>query len=128
MLAGLREIARVHGGDFRLTPNQNLIVAGVSPDERPRLEPLLAEYGLDRPPGLLRQNAIACVALPTCGLAMAESECYLPGLISKLEAVLAALTPILRRYAAERLPGELFGDFAIRVGYVREIRAGREFG
>lgn len=89
MLAGVREIARIHGGDFRLTPNQNLIIAGIAPEEREQVAALLSEYGLDRRPGLLRQNAIACVALPTCGLAMAESERYLPGLIGKLEAILA---------------------------------------
>jgi len=50
---------------------------------------LLAEYGLDTPVGGLRRNAIACVALPTCGLALAESERYLPSLITRLDALLA---------------------------------------
>ena len=99
--AGLAEIARGHGGDFRLTPNQNLIIAGIAPGEQTRIAALLAAHGLDRPHSLLRRNAMACVALPTCGLAMAESERYLPSLIGKLEAIAAecglADTPIIVR-------------------------------
>jgi len=49
------------------------------------VEALLAEYGLETPVGGLRRNAMACVALPTCGLALAESERYLPELITRLE-------------------------------------------
>lgn len=90
VLSGLREIAGVHTGDFRLTPNQNLIVSGIAEDERPAIEKLLDEFGVrglqGGPP--LRQQALACVALPTCGLAMAESERYLPELIAKIEPLL----------------------------------------
>lgn len=84
---GLREIARVHTGDFRLTANQNLIIARVSPQDRARIDALVAEYGLDgyRSASGLRRNQISCVALPTCGLALAESERYLPELITELE-------------------------------------------
>jgi sulfite reductase (NADPH) hemoprotein beta-component len=91
IMDGLRAIARVHEGSFRLTPNQNLTIAEITDERRPEIERLLAEYGLDqlnRASGL-RLNAIACVALPTCGLAMAESERYLPSLITKAEAILA---------------------------------------
>ena len=195
LMTGLREIAKIHDGDFRLTANQNLIIASIEPAKRPQIESLLARYRLadsDRRKAL-RLNSMACVALPTCGLAMAESERYLPSLIGKLERVLdecglandaitvrmtgcpngcarpylaeigfvgkslgkynvylgggfagerlnklyrsalsepeilAELTPILQRYAAERRQGERFGDFAIRAGYVSEVRAGREF-
>ena len=45
-IAGLREIAKVHKGHFRLTPNQNVIVVGVSPEDKPQIEALLAKYGL----------------------------------------------------------------------------------
>jgi sulfite reductase (NADPH) hemoprotein beta-component len=181
---GLREIARRHKGHFRLTPNQNLVIADIAPRARAGIERLLVEYGLSgRPdqPSLLRRNAMACVALPTCGLAMAESERYLPSLIDKLDPLLArhglADTPItlrmtgcpngcarpyiaeigltgrapgkynlyvgggfhgerlnqmllenvgeaeilatldglFARYAAERLPGEHFGDYCVRI-------------
>jgi sulfite reductase (NADPH) hemoprotein beta-component len=90
---GLRAIAAVHKGVFRLTPNQNLMIADIAPEDRPEIEQLLREYGLDeteRGRSALRLNSMACVALPTCGLAMAESERYLPDLVTKVEAILDA--------------------------------------
>jgi sulfite reductase (NADPH) hemoprotein beta-component len=195
LMDGLRAIARVHKGTFRITPNQNLIISDVAPEDRPAVEELIAEHGLDhveRRSGL-RRNSMACVALPTCGLAMAESERYLPDLVTKIEAILAAhgltddpitirmtgcpngcarpyiaeigltgrapgkynlylgggfhgqrlnkmylenvgesaileaLDETLGRYAREREPGERFGDFAIRAGYVPEVTQGRFF-
>jgi sulfite reductase (NADPH) hemoprotein beta-component len=90
MMDGLREIARIHQGMFRVTPNQNLVVADITPAERPAIEKLMEEYGLaalNRASGL-RLNSMACVALPTCGLAMAESERYLPDLITKIDNIL----------------------------------------
>ncbi len=92
LLTGLREIARVHRGDFRLTPNQNLIVAGVEPGARAFIDALVVRYGLDahlRSTPLAR-DALACVALPTCPLAMAEAERYLPDLLRAVEDRLAA--------------------------------------
>ena len=91
-LTGLREIAKIHQGDFRLTPNQNLIIARIPPEERPRIEALLAQYQLDgfERASNLRKYALSCVALPTCGLAFAESERYLPRIMDLLEARLAA--------------------------------------
>lgn len=75
-------------GDIRLTTNQNLIVAGVAPENKPKVEALLAECGLGpRNTSAIRLNAMACVALPTCGLAMAESERYLPSLLTQIEAL-----------------------------------------
>lgn len=194
-LDGVREIARVHQGDFRLTPNQNLIVARIQPSERPRIEDLAQRYGLTAGEHhtALRRGAVACVALPTCGLAMAESERYLPQLLGKIEPILAeaglsgqqiiirmsgcpngcsrpylgeigfagkgpgqynlylgagfrgdrlnclyrenigeeeilaTLGPILHHYAQERTPGEHFGDFVVRLGYVRAVRGGKDF-
>lgn len=89
---GLREIARIHRGDFRLTPNQNLIVANVAPAERSRIEALLREYKLDTANHAtgLRLHAMSCVALPTCGLALAESERLLPELVKSLETEIEA--------------------------------------
>jgi sulfite reductase (NADPH) hemoprotein beta-component len=89
-LSALRRIAEQHEGDFRITANQNLIVAGVRPERRAAIEEIAASNGLSAPPSGLRRNAVACVALPTCGLALAESERYLPDLLDALDARLAA--------------------------------------
>ncbi|TBR39238.1 MULTISPECIES: assimilatory sulfite reductase (NADPH) hemoprotein subunit [Dyella] len=181
-LTGLREIARVHTGDFRLTCNQNVIVANVRADDRQRIDALVHEYRLDAylRGSAIRRHAVACVALPTCGLAMAEAERYLPTFLGRVEgllgahgltdapillrlsgcpngcsrpylgeialvgrgpgrydlrlaadfsgqrlnriyrenideeAILAALDPLLARYASERGAGEHFGDFLLR--------------
>lgn len=87
MRSGLREIAKIHDGDFRLTANQNLIIANVSPTKRPEIEKLLEQYGIkdSHLKSALRLNALACVALPTCALALAEAERFLPDLITELE-------------------------------------------
>jgi sulfite reductase (NADPH) hemoprotein beta-component len=180
--SALREIAQVHTGDFRLTPSQNLSISGVTPAQKPVIGAILAKHGIadDSRRSGLRRNALSCVALPTCGLALAESERVLPDILAKFEAVLdeagladdaisirvtgcpngcarpylaeiglvgkapnkyalylgasyngtrlnrlaapsltvdAALeflTPVIRRYALERAPGEGFGDFCDR--------------
>jgi len=87
LMTGLREVAAIHGGEFRLTANQNVIIANVGPDQRERIGDTLRRNGVDPAEDLtaLRRASMACVALPTCGLAMAESERYLPSLIDKLE-------------------------------------------
>jgi sulfite reductase (NADPH) hemoprotein beta-component len=85
---GLREIAALNIGRFIITANQNLVLADIPAEHRAQIIALLQEYGLDRQAGGLRRNAIACVALPTCGLALAESERYLPSLVTRLEAEL----------------------------------------
>jgi sulfite reductase (NADPH) hemoprotein beta-component len=183
MRTAIREIAEIHTGDFRLTTSQNLTISGVTPEQKPRIEAILAKHGLDKENerSLLRLNSLSCVALPTCGLALAESERVLAATIEKFDAVLAEaglqqqaislritgcpngcarpylaeigfsgrapnkyalyigaayngtrlnrllspsitlddgvklLTPIIHQYAAERLPGEGFGDFCHRV-------------
>ena len=90
-LDGLRAIAALGVGRFIITANQNLALSGIPDADRPRFEALLAEYGLDKTAGGLRRNAVACVALPTCGLSLAESERYLPSLVTRLEEELAAV-------------------------------------
>ena len=90
LLTGMRRIAEVHDGEIRITPNQNLIIANVGDDKRAEIEALVAAHGLHGRAGALRRNSMACVALPTCGLALAESERYLPSLVTKLEERLAA--------------------------------------
>lgn len=90
LMTGLREIAKVHTGDFRLTANQNLVIGNVSTQKKKKIEELIKEYGLTD--GLqnsaLRRSSMACVSLPTCGMAMAEAERYLPDLIDKIEPML----------------------------------------
>ncbi len=89
MKTGLREIAKVHKGDFRLTPNQHLCLSGVPDDDLDMIKGMLKKYKLDNLHfSGLRLSSSACVAFPTCGLAMAESERYLPELITKLEGCL----------------------------------------
>ena len=195
LLDGLGEIARAHPGGFRLTPNQNLVIANVAARDRQLIEGLLEGFNLAElnAQGGVRRNAIACVALPTCGLAMAEAERYLPSLLPQIEsllarhglaeepitlrisgcpngcsrpyiaeigltgrapgkynlylgggfhgqrlnkmdlenvgeaAILARLDTVIAHFARERLDGERFGDFAIRAGYVPEVKAGRDF-
>ncbi|MFA7441225.1 MAG: NADPH-dependent assimilatory sulfite reductase hemoprotein subunit [Sphingomonadaceae bacterium] len=90
LLDALRDIARIHRGTFRLTPNHNLFISGIRAEDKPAIEALLAEHRLDeRDVTPIRRNAIACVALPTCALAMAESERYMPELLPKIEAIMA---------------------------------------
>ena len=88
--SALREIAQIHEGDFRLTPSQNISISGVSDAGKPAIEAVLSKYGLadQNRQSALRLNALSCVALPTCGLALAESERALPPLLEKLEQVL----------------------------------------
>ncbi len=193
LMSGLRAIANIHRCEFVLTANQNLMIAGVAAEDKASIEGVLAEYSLDRGVSRLRQRAMACVALPTCGLALAESERYLPSLVTKLDtlmadaglaedeivfrmtgcpngcarpylaevamvgrgpgryhlylgaafdgtrlnklyrrdvdeaAILAALGPLLHSYAADRQPGERFGDWCIRAGHVQATTAGNRF-
>lgn len=86
---GMLEIARVHQGDFRLTANQNLIIAGVPASEKARIEALARQYGLlDDGVSEQRKQSMACVALPTCPLAMAEAERMLPAFVTDIEGLL----------------------------------------
>ncbi len=95
-LTGLREIARLlqaesDSAEFRLTSNQNLVIANIPSVLRARVDELLQSHALDgwRSASPLRLNALACVALPTCGLAMAEAERYLPAFVSEVDVLLA---------------------------------------
>ena len=90
-LTGLEKIAAIHQGDFRLTANQNLIIANVPASECMNIDKLVADHGLGKAlfTSPVRRDALACVALPTCGLAMAEAERYLPGFIDRVDELLA---------------------------------------
>ncbi|MEH0831872.1 assimilatory sulfite reductase (NADPH) hemoprotein subunit [Pectobacterium cacticida] len=86
---GLAEIAKIHKGDFRLTANQNLIVAGVPARSKAKIEALAREHGLiDDSITEQRKNSMACVSFPTCPLAMAEAERFLPTFVTKVEAIM----------------------------------------
>ncbi|HEY4550636.1 MAG TPA: assimilatory sulfite reductase (NADPH) hemoprotein subunit [Bacillus sp. (in: firmicutes)] len=86
---GLREIAKIHNGEFRLTANQNLIIANVSSQKKKKINELIEQYGLTDGShySALRRSSMACTSLPTCGLAMAEAERYLPTLLDKIEKI-----------------------------------------
>jgi len=90
LMTGLREIAKVHTGDFRLSANHNVVIANVKPEKKSEIIALVEQYGLTDGQNFsgLRRNSMACVAFPTCGLAMAEAERYLPSLVDKIEGIL----------------------------------------
>ncbi|MUK47850.1 assimilatory sulfite reductase (NADPH) hemoprotein subunit [Aliivibrio fischeri] len=86
---GVAEIAKVHQGDFRMTANQNLIVAGVPSEQKDHIEQIARAHGLiDDTHSEQRKNSMACVAFPTCPLAMAEAERFLPEFVTEIEGVL----------------------------------------
>ncbi|MGF1872424.1 assimilatory sulfite reductase (NADPH) hemoprotein subunit [Photobacterium indicum] len=87
---GVAEIAKIHKGDFRMTANQNLIVAGVPAADKNKIEQIARDHGLiDDGISEQRKNSMACVAFPTCPLAMAEAERFLPDFVTDVEGVLA---------------------------------------
>lgn len=87
---GVAEIAKIHKGDFRMTANQNLIIAGIATEDKAEIERIARAHGLiSDDVSVQRKNSMACVAFPTCPLAMAEAERYLPGLVTDVESILA---------------------------------------
>ncbi|MCS4532853.1 assimilatory sulfite reductase (NADPH) hemoprotein subunit [Neisseria montereyensis] len=88
--SGIREIAKVHKGDFRLTANQNLIVANVPEEDKENIERIAREHKLiNNSTTPQREHSMACVSLPTCPLAMAEAERFLPKFIDKIDELFA---------------------------------------
>ena len=103
--SGLLKIAQNVPVNFRFTCNQNLIVADINEEDKATIENLLHEYGISEATekaSALRKNSVACVALNTCSLALAEAQRYLPSLVTKIE-------PILEKY------GLLEDDITIRM-------------
>ncbi|QRA42680.1 assimilatory sulfite reductase (NADPH) hemoprotein subunit [Chryseobacterium cucumeris] len=103
--SGLLKIAQTGKANFRFTCNQNLILADIDEKDKAEIEHILKEYGIsDSTNGAsaLRKNSVACVALNTCSLALAEAQRYLPSLVTKIE-------PILEKY------GLLEEDITIRM-------------
>lgn len=89
LMTGMLEIAKVHQGDFRITANQNIIIAGVPEDQKEVIENLARQYGLLEPISKQREYSMSCVAFPTCPLAMAEAERILPDFTAEMEQILA---------------------------------------
>ena len=193
----LREVAALlREGEFRLTGNQNLLIGNILSEQRIEVENTLKKYGVLETTfrqTALRLNSIACVALPTCTLAFAEAERYLPQLIDQIDgilrkyhmqkeainirmtgcpngcgrpylgeiglvgkspgyynlylgaahdgsrlnklyremldeaAILRELEPLIAAYAMKRNPGERFGNFVIRTGYIKATTHGTNF-
>lgn len=119
--AGINQIVENYAGDIRLTTNQNLIVAGVDAEHRKQVDEIIEASGLgSQKTSAIRLNSMACVALPTCGLAMAESERYLPDLLTKIEAITErygiADTPITLRMTG--CPNGCARPFLAEIGLV----------
>ncbi|HGL6803726.1 TPA: assimilatory sulfite reductase (NADPH) hemoprotein subunit [Citrobacter amalonaticus] len=86
---GLLEISKIHKGEFRITANQNLIIAGVPESQKAKIEKIAQESGLMNTVTPQRENSMACVSFPTCPLAMAEAERFLPTFIDKIDGLMA---------------------------------------
>jgi len=93
MKTALRQVVEKFQPEIRLTPANNALLANIAPEDRAAITSLFAAHGvtIENQGSVLRRASMACVSLPTCGLGLAESERYLPDLITRLEAVLAEL-------------------------------------
>lgn len=91
--SALREIAQKFQAPVRLTPNANLIFHDIAPSDKDAIDALLRAHGVRMPETLTaaRRTAHACVALPTCGLALAESERVFGGVMDKIDASIREL-------------------------------------
>ncbi len=90
--SALLEIAHTGKANFRFTGNQNLILADIRKKDKVLINEILERYGIIQHTDAataIRRNSIACVALPTCPLALAEAQRYLPSLITRIEGLLA---------------------------------------
>lgn len=90
--SALRKIVSEYRTEVRLTAAQNIVLANITPDQRAVIDGVFAEYGVDtsQKQGVseVQLGAMACPALPTCGLSLAESERYLPDLLGTVENLL----------------------------------------
>jgi sulfite reductase (NADPH) hemoprotein beta-component len=91
--SALREIVGKYQSEVRLTPSQNLILANIDPAHQAEITRLLADHGVpvENQSTVVRRASMACPSLPTCGLGLAESERYLPVLLTRFEELLAEL-------------------------------------
>lgn len=97
MKKALLEIAEKNLGNFRCTNNQNIIISEVAPENKKAVEEILKNYKIQNDQSPIRLDSIACVALNTCSLALAEGQRYLPSLITKIE-------PLLEKYNLAQEP------------------------
>ena len=85
----LLEIAKTGKCRFRFTANQNILLTGISAKDKSAIEAVLESSGIARKYfSAIRRDSLACVALNTCPLALAEGQRYLPSLITRIEALL----------------------------------------
>lgn len=91
--SGLRAIVQRFSPQVIITPQQNIILGGIASEDRAAIDELLQAFGVPTVANLtlVRRHAMACPALPTCGLALAEAERFLPGVIDELEPIVAEL-------------------------------------
>ena len=90
---GLRQVVEQFKPSLRLTPSQNILLVNVPDDQRDGITRVLAEHGVpvENQASIIRRASIACPALPTCGLALSESERIMPDVLDRIEALLAEL-------------------------------------
>jgi sulfite reductase (NADPH) hemoprotein beta-component len=90
---GLRRVIERFQPQVRLTPSQNILLVNIRPEHRADIKQLLSEHGVSVHNTFSRTRlaSMACPALPTCGLALAESERALPGILTAMEGLLAEL-------------------------------------
>ena len=143
----LYKIAETGKLTFRFTSNQNLILSDIETADKPAIEEILLAYHLSkhtRSASAIRKNSIACVAFPTCPLALAEAQRYLPSLINKIEPLSAKYNlkeqdivlrmtgcpnGCARPYAAEiGLVGTAYGKYNLHIGGDRQgLRLGEKY-
>jgi sulfite reductase (NADPH) hemoprotein beta-component len=87
----LYELAQLKISNFIFSGNQNLILGEIAEADKAKVDELLEKYEINKNDSALRKNSMACVALPTCPLALAEAQRYLPVLVTKIE-------PLLEKY------------------------------
>lgn len=86
----LREIEKTWALPMRLTPHQNILLHDIEPGDRPQIQAILTRCGIQAETEIdtLVRYSMACPALPTCGLAIAESERALPTVLERIRALL----------------------------------------
>lgn len=87
----LFEVAKLNISNFIFSGNQNLILGEISSEDKLQVKALLISHNIEKQVSALRKSSMACVALPTCPLALAEAQRYLPELVTKIE-------PLLEKY------------------------------
>jgi sulfite reductase (NADPH) hemoprotein beta-component len=96
--SALLAIAKTGLANFRFTCTQNLILSDIQADDKQTVQAILEKFGIiahTELSSLIRKNSMACTSLPTCPLALAEAQRYLPDLLTKIE-------PILEKYSLSK--------------------------